>query len=257
MHLIDTHAHLNSEQLAPEIEGVLARAERAGVQQILCIGIDRVTSELAVAQANQFAPVFAVVGIQPNYCNGLQDSDFDRIAELATASRVVAIGETGLDLYWDDCPLDTQRYFFRKHIELALQLDKPFVVHMRDCQTETLELVYEYREHFPLRGVMHSFTGDTSGAEKFLAAGMHISFAGMVTYKKSESLRQVAAVVPADRLLIETDSPYLSPEPKRSQRPNEPALVQHTAACLARTRNVTIESIAEQTTRNAQQLFRI
>ena len=257
MEWIDTHTHLNSQQLENDVPAILQRAAEVGVTSVLCIGIDVASSHQAVEIAQRHAAVHAVVGIQPNYCRDLDDADFQEIVSLARQPRVVGIGETGLDLYWDDCPLDTQKEFFRRHIQLARELDLPFVVHMRDCQTETMELIDEFRNAFPLKGVMHSFTGDWEGARFFLDAGLHISFAGMVTYKKSEELRNVASQVPSDRLLVETDCPYLSPEPKRGQRPNEPALVRHTGECLAAARQVPVDQLASQTSGNARKLFGI
>jgi TatD DNase family protein len=148
-----------------------------------------------------------------------------------------------------------QQEYFDRHLRLSQQRDVPFIVHMRDCGDEIVAMLRTAHDRSPLRGVMHSFTGDEALAEQCLELGLYISFAGMVTYKKSDELRRVAASIPDDRLLIETDSPYLSPHPKRGQRPNEPALVVHTAECLAEVRGASLESLAEQTTENARRLF--
>jgi TatD DNase family protein len=175
---------------------------------------------------------------------------------LTNEPQVVALGETGLDLHWKDTPLPLQQDYFDRHIRRSQQTGLPLVIHLRETAAEILAMLREARQRGPLRGVMHSFTGTAEQAEAFLALGMHISFAGMVTYKKSNDLRAVAATIPADRLLVETDSPYLSPEPFRGKRPNEPARVVHTAECLAQVRGVMLDDFARQTTANALALFR-
>ena len=213
-------------------------------------------SSLACVQLSErFAGVRAAVGIQPNYCAQVQDADWDAVCELASHPSVCALGETGLDRYWDHTPFDTQEDYFDRHLRLSQQRDQPFVVHMRDCGEDVLRMLTEARKRGPLRGVMHSFTGDEQLMRECVDLGLHISFAGMVTYKKSHELRAVARCVPDDRLLIETDAPYLSPHPKRGQRPNEPALIEHTATCLAEVRSTTAEKLSLLTFQNAEQLF--
>jgi TatD DNase family protein len=170
---------------------------------------------------------------------------------------VVALGETGLDRYWDYTPLEMQQDYFDRHLRASQQHDLPFVVHMRDCEQDVLEMLREARRRGPLRGVMHSYTGSAETARECLQLGLHISFAGMVTFRKSDELREVAAGIPSDRIVVETDAPYLSPEPLRGKRPNEPARVAHTAACLAELRGVSPEAFAEQTCANAERLFRL
>ncbi len=181
--------------------------------------------------------------------------DWERIVALAGEPGVVAIGETGLDRHWDFTPFDVQQDYFDRHLRLAAERGLPFVVHMRDCDEDILAMLREAHARGPLVGVMHSFTGSRAMAEECLAMGMHVSFAGMVTYKKSDELRAIAAIVPDDRILIETDAPYLSPEPVRKIKRNEPAHVRHTAACLAEVRGVSLETFAAQTTANARRLF--
>ncbi|MCA9208361.1 MAG: TatD family hydrolase, partial [Planctomycetales bacterium] len=166
-------------------------------------------------------------------------------------------GETGLDRYWDHTPFDVQEDYFDRHLRLSQQTGLPFIVHMRDCGDDVLRMLRVASERSTLAGVMHSFTGDLALAQACLELGLYISFAGMVTYKKSDELRQIAAAIPADRLLLETDSPYLSPHPKRGHRPNEPALLAHTADCLADVRGVSVEQLAAETTANARRLFRL
>jgi TatD DNase family protein len=200
--------------------------------------------------------VFAAVGLQPNYCGQAQPGDWDRVLGMIHRPRVVALGETGLDRYWDYTPFAVQQDYFDRHLRLSQQTGLPFIVHSRDCDEDILLMLREAAGRGPLAGVMHSFTGSASTAEECVALGLYISFAGMVTYKKSQALRDVAKSVPADRILIETDSPYLSPHPLRGKR-NEPAHLLHAAACLAEVRGVPLEDFCRETTQNAQRLFRL
>jgi TatD DNase family protein len=250
MELFDTHAHLTDEQFGSAAE-VIDRANAAGVTRILAVGTTLASSDGCVALARSFPGVFASAGIHPNHTHEAQPGDWDRIIELANLPTVVALGETGLDKHWDFAPFPLQQDYFARHLRLSQQIDKPFIVHMRDCADDILQMLREARTRGPLRGIMHSFTGDAAMAAECIDLGLHVSFAGMVTFKKSEELRAVAAGIPAERLLIETDAPYLSPHPQRGQRPNEPALVVHTAACLAEVRSVTLEALAALTAANA------
>ena len=284
--LIDTHAHLDDEQFAGQVEAVLQRATAAGVGRILAIGTTASSSLACVRLAQEHRQVWASVGIQPNYVADAQDEDWKTIVGLSEEDRVVAIGETGLDWYWDHTPIKLQREYFERHLRLARQTGLPIVVHMREASDSVgprstdaanpqtcCEDIYrsvaaaaraginaetasdpEF-DQMGIRGVMHSYTGSFEMANRFCQLGFYISFAGMVTFKKSNELREVASQVPSDRLLIETDSPYLSPEPKRGKRPNEPSFVAFTAECLSKTRGQSIEELARMTTQNAMQLF--
>ena len=257
--LIDTHAHLDEQAFDVDRDEVLARAQQAGVEAILTIGITAETSRAAVELADQYDEVFAVVGIQPNYASQVQPGDWESILELATHAKVVGIGETGLDRYWDYAPIDEQREWFDRHLDLARELDKPFVVHCRDAETDVVDQLRRAAESGPLRGVMHSFSGDAQTAAACLELGLHLSFAGMVTYKKSTDLRAVAQTVPDERLLVETDAPYLVPHRVRESKKkgglgikrNEPAFVRYTAECLAQQAGRPAEEIAAITTANA------
>lgn len=255
MTLFDTHAHLDDEQFASRLPEVIANARTAGVDQIIVVGTTADSSERCVEIAGQFDGLYAAVGIQPNYTADASEEDWSRIKRLIDAPQVKALGETGLDRYWDYAPFEVQEGFFRRHIQLSTETGLPFIVHMRDCNDDILRVLGVASEQNSLRGVMHSFTGDTKMADACLEMGLYISFAGMVTFKKSEELRGVAEKIPADRLLLETDSPYLSPHPKRGQRPNEPSLIVHTAECLADVRRVTVDELSTQTSENAKRLF--
>ena len=257
MDLFDTHLHLDDEQYDGARDEVVRRANTAGVQSMVAVGTTAASSQVCVDLAGQYDSVLAAVGIQPNYCAEAGEGDWDKVVSLAEQPRVVALGETGLDRYWDYTPFEVQQDYFDRHLRLSQQLDLPFIVHMRDCGSDIVEMLREARQRGPLRGVMHSFTGDAELAKECLELGLEISFAGMVTYKKSDDLRAVAASIPDGRILIETDAPYLSPHPKRGQRPNEPALIVHTAECLARVRGVDLETFSQLTTYNARRLFGI
>jgi len=254
--LIDTHAHLDDERFAADLPAVLARATAAGVELTFTIGVDLPTSRAAVELAGRFPQLRSVVGIQPNHVAEAGPTDWDEIVKLAeTAANVVAFGESGLDRYWDRAPFPLQEDYFARHLELARRLDKPIVIHCREAQADVVRMLREqFDAHGLIRGVMHSFAGDAATAAACLEMGLHISFAGMVTYKNADDLRKVAATIPFDKLLVETDSPYLAPVPVRGKR-NEPAFVRHTAECVAKVKGLSADEVCEATTRNARALF--
>jgi TatD DNase family protein len=256
MPLFDTHAHLDQTDFDADRAAVIERAHAAGVETILAIGVTADSSAAVVRLAGEYPSLYAAVGIHPNYCAEAGPADWDRVVAMAGQPQVVALGETGLDRYRDHAPLALQQDYFDRHLRLSQERDLPFIVHTRESQTEVLAMLHEARERAPVRGVMHSFTGDAATAAECVELGLYISFAGMVTFKKSDDLRAVAATVPADRILVETDSPYLSPHPLRGKR-NEPANVAHTAECLANVRGLSFEEFAAQTTANARRLFRL
>lgn len=254
--LIDTHAHLFDGRLRSDLPAVLARAAAAGVDRTICIGIDRDSNRESVRLASQHPMLVAAVGLQPNGLAEAAPGDWDEVVRLAEAEpKVVAIGETGLDRYWDKAPFPLQEEYFARHIELARRLGKPFVIHCREAETDTVRMLRaEFDRHGPIKAVMHSFSGDLATARACLEMGLDISFAGMLTYPSAQNLRDVAAEVPLDRLLVETDCPYLAPVPHRGKR-NEPAYVAHTAAVLAGCKGVSVGEIEDHTTRNARRLF--
>ena len=255
--LIDTHAHLDDERFAADLADVLARAAAAGVGPIVTIGTSAESSRRAVGLAERHPLLVASVGIQPNHAAEAAPGDWDEVVRLAEHPRVVALGETGLDRHWDFTPFPIQEDYFARHLDLARRHGLPVVIHCREAEADVVRMLRaDYDRHGPVRGVMHSFTGDASAAEACLAMGLYLSFAGMVTYKNADDLRAVAAGVPLDRLLAETDSPYLTPVPLRGKVPrNEPAHIVHTVACLARIKGVSPAELAAQTTANARRLF--
>ena len=255
MPLFDTHAHLSSSQLKPQLDEILQNADEHNLQGITSIGTNLASSKACLELAKTHPQIYAAVGVHPNDCHQASDADWVEVQELAKHERVVAIGETGLDRYWDTVPIELQRTWFAKHIELSFETKKPLVIHMRDCDADILQMLNEHQRDGQIIGILHSFAGELATAERALELGMYISFAGMVTYKKSNDLRQIAAKIPDDRILIETDSPYLSPHPCRGTRPNQPALVRHTAECLAEVRGMTVEAFGELSTANAMRVF--
>lgn len=256
LRLFDTHAHLNMDPFGDCMDQTIANAKAAGLQSIMVIGIDLASSRRACELATEYPGyLYAAIGIQPNSVSAAHEDDYQAIEAMVSQPGVVAIGETGLDCYWDDTPMEDQQDYFDRHLELCRKTDLPVVIHMRESGSLIVDQLR--RQSKVPAGIMHSFTGDWECARDCLDLGLHMSFAGMVTFKKSHDLREVARKVPEDRLLVETDSPYLSPEPLRGKRPNEPARVAHTLRCLADIRGTSAESLAEVTTENARRLLGI
>jgi TatD DNase family protein len=256
MRLFDTHAHLHFPEFAADLDAVLTRARAAGVGAMVTIGTDRETNPAAVRLAEELAGVYASVGIHPHDAAEATDADFAAMEELARASaKVVALGEMGLDFFRNLSPPEVQERVFRRQLALARRLGKPVVVHCRDAHAETLAILADERIA-ETGGVMHCFSGDLEVAKRCLDLGLLISLAGPVTYKNARALPDVARFVPADRLVVETDCPFLPPQPYRGQR-NEPAHVKLTAARVAELRGADPESLAAAMSDNAARLFRV
>jgi TatD DNase family protein len=252
---IDTHAHLNDPNLLVQFDDVIARAQAAGLEGVLCVAVDEATSNGSIELAKRSDFLRASVGIHPNYAHQASRDDWRSIITLSQEPTVVALGETGLDLYWDDCPMETQLENFRAHWRLSRETGLPVIIHMRDCQDEMLSALRQEHQYGGLLGVMHSFTGSLDAALECIDLGLYISFAGMITFKKSTELREVAARLPADRLLVETDSPYLTPEPFRSKRPNEPSYMIRTAQTVAEAQNMSLQAFMNCSRDNTRRLF--
>lgn len=254
MELIDTHAHLDEDAFGPDLAAVIARAEAAGLVGIITIGTTVASCRRAIELAETHPIVFAAIGIHPNYAAQAAPGDWEIIERLAEHPRVVGIGETGLDRYWDHTPIEVQQDYFRRHIALARQRDVPFIVHCRDAEADVMTLLEQEAAGGSHKGVMHSFCGTPETAARTLALGMHLSFSGMLTYKKNQAIREVAGAAPLDRILVETDCPYLAPATVRGKR-NEPAWVRETAEVLGHARGLTHEKAGTLTTDNARRLF--
>lgn len=258
MPYIDTHAHLDAEEFDPDREEVIVRARQAGIEAMICPAIGAGSSDAILSLCQDHSDLWAAVGIQPNYCAQAAAGDWDRIVALADHPRVIALGETGLDRHWDFTPFEVQQDYLDRHLQLAASRDLPVILHCREAAGDLLPMLHEAAARSPLRGVLHSFSEDQAIAEACLELGLYISFAGAVTYtnKKFEALRQVARTIPEDRLLVETDSPYLVPHPLRGKQPrNEPANVALTVRRLAELRGVKPEDLAAQSVANAKRLF--
>ncbi len=254
--LFDTHAHLHFPEFAGDLEAVLARARAAGVVTMVTIGTDGETNEAAVALAERLPDVYATVGIHPHDAAEATEADFEAMETLARSSaKVVALGEMGLDFFRNRSPQDVQGAVFRRQLALARRLGKPAVVHCRDAHGETLAILAEEKVG-EIGGIMHCFSGDMGVAKRCVDLGLLISLAGPVTYKNARSLPEVARLVPEDRLVVETDCPFLPPHPHRGQR-NEPAYVALTAARVAELRGADPESLGAAMTRNAALLFKL
>jgi TatD DNase family protein len=254
--LIDTHAHLHFPELAADLDGVLERARAAGVTAMVTIGTDRETNPAAVALAERLGSVYATVGIHPHDAAEAAEADFEAMERLAREStKVVALGEMGLDFFRNLSPRDVQEAVLRRQLGMARRLGKPVVIHCRDAHPEALAILADERVG-EVGGVMHCFSADVEIAGRALDLGMHISLAGPVTYKNARALPDVARFVPIDRLVLETDCPFLPPHPHRGQR-NEPAWVAITAARVAELRGVTLDALGEATSGNARRLFRL
>jgi len=241
------------EHFDEDREDVIRRAREAGFEALITVGSDIRTAEKALLLAEDHEFIYSAVGVHPHEAKDFGDEALSRLREWAGRRKVVAIGETGLDYHYDHSPRDVQRAVFRRHLELCRETGLPAIVHSREAREDTLSIL---RESGINNGVLHCFSGDLAMAEEAMAMGFYISIAGPVTFRKTSMLKEVARAVPDDYLLVETDAPYLAPEPFRGKR-NEPALMVHTAAEISRLRGVTVEDLARITTLNAKRLFGI
>jgi len=250
--LIDSHAHLDGVKFADDREDVLRRARAAGVVAILTIGVDLASSERAVGLATAHEELYATVGVHPHDAARFDDADWPRLCALFSHPKVRGVGETGLDYFYDFSPRDRQQALFRRQLELAGEVGRPVVIHIRDAYDDAFALIAEVG--LPAGGVVHCFTGGPSECERALALGLFVSIPGIVTFKNGDSIRAAVPLIPEDRLLVETDAPYLAPLPHRGRR-NEPAFVVETARRVAELRGQPLATLAEVTRRNTCRLF--
>jgi len=253
--LIDSHTHIQGKEYAGDVEAVIARAREAGVEKIIAVGGagDMSSNTEAVALAKTFPDIYATVGMHPHDAKDVGADELKKLKDLAAAPKVIAVGETGLDYYYDHSPRDVQRRVFAEFIHLARETGLPIVVHERDAAQDVADLL-RTEGAGELRGVIHCFTGDYEAACAYLDLGFYISFTGIITFKNANLLREVVRRVPLDRMLVETDSPYLTPVPHRGKR-NEPAYVQYVAETIAKIKCVSLEEVARVTTQNVRELF--
>lgn len=254
MELIDTHCHLTFSPLAEDVPGVIERSRAAGVTGWITVGTQVQDSRRAIELTGLYENLYATVGIHPHEAKDADAEALEELRRLGRNEKVAAVGETGLDFHYNFSKQPDQKRVFAAHLEIAGDLGLPVVVHSRNAFAETLEILD--RNGAGLKGVVfHCFSGSAEQARQLLDRGYHISFTGVVTFKNARTTQEAAQIVPLDRLMIETDSPYMSPEPVRKHKPNEPALMIHTARFLARLRDVSVDGLAQATTQNAREFF--
>ncbi|HXG51467.1 MAG TPA: TatD family hydrolase [candidate division Zixibacteria bacterium] len=257
MELIDSHAHIQGPEYAGEIEAVLERASAAGVTRVIVVGGagELASNDAAVDLARRYPGLYATVGMHPHDAKEVGEEEFRKLERLVRGPGVVAVGETGLDYYYDHSPRAVQRKVFARFISVARRAALPLVVHERNAHRDTADLLLREGER-EIRGVIHCFTGDYDAARAYLDLGFFISFSGILTFKNAGALREVARKIPLDRMLVETDSPYLTPVPHRGKR-NEPSYVRLVAETVARLKETSLEEVACATTANVKKLFGI
>jgi TatD DNase family protein len=255
--LIDSHAHIQGKEYTGETAAVMQRAREAGVEQIIVVGGagDMSSNAAAVSLAESSADLYATVGMHPHDAKDVGEEELRELKELAARPKVIAVGETGLDYFYNHSPREVQRRVFAQFIRLAVEIRLPLVVHERDAASEAAELLRKEGAG-KVGGVVHCFTGDYDAAREYLDLGFYLSFSGIITFKSAQPLREVVRRIPLDRMFVETDSPYLTPVPHRGKR-NEPAYVRLVAEAVAGVREITLQQVAHTTTRNVRQLFRI
>jgi TatD DNase family protein len=250
--MLDTHCHLTDERLGAQLADVLVRARAAGVTRFITIGTTLPDDEAAIALCRGRPDLRCAIGVHPNYSHEADLADLPRLRELQADPSVVALGEMGLDYFHHYAPRTKQFQIFEPQLQLATDLNRPVIIHCREATDDCLAVM----KRFPsVRAVFHCFTGSPAEARKILDAGYLLGFTGAITFKKNDALREAVALTPPDRMLVETDAPYLTPEPHRSQKTNEPVMVVHVAATVARVKGISVEEVDRLTTSNAHRLF--
>lgn len=250
--MIDSHAHLDEERFDEDRDEFIKSLKENAISYVINPSSDMETSRRVVELSNKYENIFAAVGIHPHDAEGFKEEDLVELRELSKDERVVAIGEIGLDYYYDNSPREIQKEVFRKQLQLAYELDLPVIIHTRDAMGDTYDILKEFEGR--VRGVMHCYTGSIEMAEKFIKMGFYISIAGPVTFKNAVNVREMAKQIPLERLLIETDSPYLAPVPNRGKR-NDPTNVRYVADMLANLKEIQIDKIIEHSRENTVELF--
>ena len=256
MELIDTHCHLTFKQLSGDIAGVLERSRKGGITGWVTVGTDAEHNRKCVELADRFENIYATVGIHPHDAKNVTDATLEELKELAQREKVVAIGETGLDLHYNFSPPKVQKDVFIKHLVIASEYDLPVIVHCREAFEETINILSTYGKDIK-RLVFHCFGGSAEQAKIVLDRGYYISFTGVVTFKNASGVREAVCAVPLERLMVETDCPYMSPEPVRKQKVNEPALMIHTARFLAELKEMDFANFCEKVSSTSRDFFGI
>jgi len=253
--LFDTHAHYDDEKFEEDRYEIIEKAYKSGVSYIINASTDIKSCEESLAFARKYEYVYAAVGIHPHEVGGIDDSTLDRVARLAKEDKVVAIGEIGLDYYYDFAPRDVQKYWFSQQINLARELKLPIIVHNRDAHQDSMDIIKQQKAA-EVGGVFHCYSGSLEMAKELLNCNFYISVGGSLTFKNAKKLVEVVRWIPLDKLLIETDCPYLTPEPHRGKR-NDSSYVRFVAEKVAQIKEISFETVAEVTTDNAKKLFKI
>lgn len=253
--IFDSHTHLNAEQFNDDIPETIERAKELGVTKMAVVGFDTPTIEKSLQLSNDYSNIYSIIGWHPTEAGSYTKDIEKKLQEQLTMPKVVALGEIGLDYYWMEDPKEVQAEVFRRQIAIAKEMNLPISIHTREALADTYQILKE-EDIRDIGGIMHSFSGDFEWAKRFLDLGMHLSFSGVVTFKKAQDVQEAATHVPLDRLLVETDAPYLAPVPYRGKR-NEPGYTRYTVEKIAELRNLPVEEVALQTWKNAHRLFRI
>ncbi len=253
--LIDSHAHLDMDDYKDDLESVINRAVEGGVERMITIGIDLVSSIKALELANRYDFIYSTVGFHPHDADKVSDTNLKELQALAKENRVVAWGEIGLDFFKNRSRREKQIDIFKTQLEIAYDIGLPVIIHNRDADTEIFEILNSFKKTGH-KGIIHCFSSDYETALAFIDMGFHISIPGIVTFKKADKLKEVAAGIPVERLLVETDAPFLAPVPKRGKR-NEPLFVTYTAKMVAELRGMEFEELAAITTANCKKLLNI
>jgi TatD DNase family protein len=255
--LIDSHAHIQGSEYASEVEAVVKRAQEAGVERIIVVGGagELSSNEAAVSLAESHPALYATVGMHPHDAKDVGEQAIEKLKKLTARPKVIAVGEAGLDFYYNHSPQEVQRTVFARFIRMATETQLPLVVHERDAHNDVAQLLRR-EGGGKVRGVIHCFTGNDEAAKAYLDLGFYLSFTGIITFKNAQPLRDVVRQVPLERMFVETDSPYLAPVPHRGKR-NEPAYVRFVAETIAKVKGLALEEVARVTTNNVRELFRI
>lgn len=251
--LFDTHTHLDDEKFDTDRDELIGSLKNEGISLLVNVGADMKSSEKSIALAQKYDFIYASVGVHPSDTKDLTDKDIATLEKMAQHEKVVAIGEIGLDYYWDEPEREIQKEWFLKQLLLSKKLNMPYIIHDRDAHADTLEIIKKVGH---TNGVMHCFSGSVEMAKEVISLGMYVSLSGTVTFKNAKKAQEVASVVPLDRLLIETDSPYLTPEPFRGKR-NNSANVKYTAQKIADLRGIKFEDLAKITLENGKRFYNI
>ena len=253
---IDSHVHLDDPRFDQDRENIIESLKEDGIDMVINIGADKESSFSTLGLAKKYDNIYAVVGVHPHTASELEEEGLDWLRELAKEEKVVAIGEIGLDFYYDNSPREIQRKWFKAQLQLAKELDLPVVIHTRDAAKETYDILKEAAADGKLKVLMHCYSGSAEMAVDYANLGFHIALGGAVTFKNARVPREVASVVPLENLMIETDCPYMTPEPFRGKR-NEPKLVSLVAEKIAEIKGITVDELAKATADNARSFFRI